>query len=358
MDSVACFVGLDYHQDSVQVCVLDEQGDVRLNRSCRNDWRAIASSVARIGPVQAVAVEACGGSANLAEQLRDSAQWPVQLAHPGYVARLKRSPDKSDYSDGRLLADLARVGYVPKVWLASAYERDLRSLVMHRQSLVNQRRALKLRVGALLREHRAFVPASVRGAMSRWSQAWMAWAREAAPLSEQGRWIVAELLDQLSWLDQRIRAAEGRLQQVTAKDAKVAALQREPGIGPVTAWTLRGFVGRFDRFANGKQLSRYCGLSPANASSGARQADAGLIRGCNKTLRAMLIQAGHRLIRTEERWRDLAASLRRRGKPASVTVAAVTNRWIRSLWHRHVENRTVPHQTARHRHTENHAMLN
>ncbi len=58
-----------------------------------------------------------------------------------------------------MLADLTRVGYLPKVWLASAYERDLRQLVNHRQSLVDYRRAsVKLRIGAVLREHRAQAP--------------------------------------------------------------------------------------------------------------------------------------------------------------------------------------------------------
>ncbi len=40
---------------------------------------------------------------------------------------------------------------------------------------------------------------------------------------------------------------------------------------------LRAEIGRFDRFGSGKQLARFCGLSPRNASSGTRQADAGLV---------------------------------------------------------------------------------
>jgi transposase len=340
MNSVACFVGLDYHQDFVQVCVLDGQGRQRLNRACRNDWQVIAQAVRNVGPVQAAALEACGGSADLAQQLREQAGWPVDLAHPGYVAKLKQAPDKSDYSDGRLLADLTRVGYLPKVWLASGYERDLRALVQYRQGLVDQRRAVKLRAGALLREQRAFPPEGLgpaRKKLGRWTRAWMAWARAAPQLSEQGRWILGQLLDQLPPLEEQIRGVEARLREVTAQDPKVAALRSEAGIGEVTAWVLRAFVGPFERFASGKQLSRYCGLSPCNASSGARQADAGLIQGCNRLLRATLIQAAHRLIRTVPRWRNLADSLRRRGKPACVAVAAVANRWMRGLWHRQRE---------------------
>src|SRR5688572_19712123 len=145
MRSVPCFVGLDYHQDSVQVCVLDADGGQLLNRSCPNDWRkisdaaaAISDAAAAVGAVKRAAVEACCGAADLAGELAEKAGWHVDLAHPGYVERMKRSPDKTDFGDGRVLADLTRVGYLPKVWLAPAHERDLRQLVNHRQALVDQ----------------------------------------------------------------------------------------------------------------------------------------------------------------------------------------------------------------------------
>lgn len=335
MSTVPVFVGLDYHQDSVQVCVLDPEGNVLLNRACDNDWAKVSETVKPIGRVKRAAIEACCGSADLAEELKFKAHWPIDLAHPGYVAKLKQSPDKSDYSDGRLVGDLTRVGYLPRVYLASAYERDLRHLVNHRQALVNQRTAVKLRIGAVLREHRAKPPVK----LSRWSKGWVTWAPEAQQLSDAGRWIVADLLEEIGHLDRKVEAVEARLEQATESDPLVKKLMGEAGIGPVTAWVIRAFVGRFDRFNTGKQLSRYCGLSPCNASSGSRQADAGLIDGCNRVLRATLIQAAHRLIRTEKRWRELSGQMRARGKPASVTVAAVANRWMRGLWHRMTDAR-------------------
>jgi transposase len=138
---------------------------------------------------------------------------------------------------------------------------------------------------------------------------------------------------------------EKRLEELTADDPQIKSLLAQPGIGPVTAWVWRAFVGPVDRFASGKALSRYCGLSPCNSSTGSRQADAGLIRGCNRLLRATLIQAGHRLIRTENRWREFGQKMRSRGKPACVIVAAVANRWVRGLWHEFKELEEVARQT-------------
>ena len=321
------FVGLDYHKDSVQVCVLDREGRELLNRRCRNDWRDIARRVVPLGRVRGVAIEACNGAASLAQEMVDQLGWSVSLAHPGYVHRIKQSPDKSDFSDSRLLADLMRVGYLPRVWLASPYIRELRALVRYRQQLVNERRNIKLRIRALLRNHRTRAPRR----LTAWTRGWLTWVRYLAELGEQSRWVMDRHMEQLAYCDARIEQADQRLEEATADDAVVSRLCELAGVGAVTAWVLRAEIGRFDRFVTGKQLSRFCGLSPRNASSGERQADAGLIKAGSNLLRATLIQAAHRLRRYDARWVALSDQMVERGKSGSVIAAAVANRWVRWL---------------------------
>lgn len=327
MTNVTVYVGLDYHQESVQVCVLDASGGVLSNRPCRNDAAAIRERVAACGDRAFAAIECCTGASALADELAAVPGWSVDLAHPGYVARLKQSPDKTDLQDAHLLADLERVGYLPKVWLAPPELRDLRQLVRYRQQLVGQRRNAKLRVGALLREARVAKPAA-----KPWTKAWLAWVR-AVELGEQARWVLDCHLRRLEALAVEIAAAENRLVAVTADDGVVHRLLELRGVGPVTAATLRAEVGRFDRFRSGKQLARFCGLSPRNASSGQQQADAGLVKAGNPELRAALIELAWRLIRYEVRWSRLGQKLKAAGKPGSVAAAAVANRFVRWLHH-------------------------
>jgi transposase len=328
MSKLTVFVGLDYHKDSIQVCVMDPSGTVLMNRSCGNDTRALDLLVAFHGDDVRAAIEACTGAAELADELVTRHGWDVTLAHPGYVNRMKQNPDKSDYSDAKMLADLVRVGYLPKVWLAPHEIRQLRTLARYRQQLVNERRAVKLRVTALLRDARVVEPK-----LRRWGRAWLSWLATAEGVGSEARWVVDQHCANLRRLDEAILQAERRLAAVTATDPVVAQLLTLAGVGPVTAWVLRAEIGRFDRFRTGKQLSRFCGLSPRNASSGKRQADAGLIKAGNEFLRATVIEAAHRLIRYNDRWKTLAWSLRAAGKPACVVAAAVGNRWIRWLFH-------------------------
>jgi transposase len=226
-----------------------------------------------------------------------------------------------------VLADLVRVGYLPKVWLAPAAVRQLRTLVRYRQQLVAQRRAIKQRVGALLRDARVEEPCS------RWTKAWFAWVASAEGLGSEAKWVINNHIKEHQHISTLIDDAEQRLCEVTDGDPVIGEMVALEGVGLVTAATIRAEVGRFDRFTTGKQLARFCGLSPRNASSGQRQADAGLIQAGNPQLRATLIEAAHRLIRFDPRWASLAGRLGGAGKPKSVVAAAVANRWVRWLFH-------------------------
>lgn len=329
MSNIPVYAGLDYHQDAIQVCVLDTEGNELSNRSVPNDAKAVELAITRCGQPQRIAIEACCGAADLAEELVIRRGLSIELAHPGYVNRMKRSPDKTDYSDAQLLADLTRVNYLPTVWLAPEGTRELRRLVRHRAQLVERRKECKLRIRGLLRENRLRCPYA-----QAWTKRWYEWLKYEADLSENDRWILDDHFEELLAISIRINKVEARLEIQIANDPIVARLMDLDGVGLVTAITLRAEIGRFDRFSTGKQLSRFCGVTPRNASSGARQADSGLIKAGNPELRHVLIELAHRLIyRIKGRWARLAESMAMRGKPNNVIVAAVANRWVRWLFH-------------------------
>ena len=188
---------------------------------------------------------------------------------------------------------------------------------------------MKLRIRGLLRENRLkCVNANA------WTKAWHHWLLKEAELSGSDRWLVQQQLELLEFLNGQIAAAEASIKEATADDPLVAKLMTLHGVGLVTAVTLRAEIGRFDRFDNGKQLARFCGVTPRNASSGARQADAGLIKAGNPGLRQVLIELSQRLTWNQKsRWGKLAYGMLKRGKPKNVVVAAVANRWVRWLHH-------------------------
>ncbi len=333
MSMVPLSVGFDYHDDAIRVCVMNDEGCTLVNRSVPNDVEAVIDMVSRFGSLAICAVEACCGASDFADHLRQATSWDVRLAHPGYARRLKQSPDKSDHDDAELLADLVRVKYLPEVWLAPTATRELRRLVRYRQQLKRNRTEIKLQMRALLREERIKVPANA------WTKAWHQWLTECEELSEATRWVLTEQRERLAEVEARMKRVTEELDKHTAEDRTTAELQKHNGVGFVTAVTLRAEIGQFRRFANGKQLARYCGVTPCNASTGKRQADAGLVRAGNRELRAVLIEAAHRLAQHDPKWRAFRDQLRER-KPYNVAMAAVANRWIRWLYHQMIQVET------------------
>ena len=341
MDIVSVYVGLDYHSDSIRVCVFTEEGDEVFNRNVPNEVglvvEAVRSCRERIGrgvspppgsvSVRGVAIEACTGSAEFTARLTAATQWSVKLAHAGAVHRLKQGPDKTDHGDAWHLANLIRVNYLPEVWLADETTRQLRHLVRFRQALIADAKDVKLRIRSLLKED-GIAETCREGA---WTKSWLKWLREVI-VPEQTRWILDQQLALGEYLQEHITAVEARLRAATQADPVVQKLLEKTGVGFVTAVLLRAVVGRFDRFRNGKQLSRYCGVTPCNASSGKRQADSGLVPAGHEDLRSVLIQLSKRLPRLEVRWKEFKERLGK-SKPAHVVSAAIANRWLRRLYH-------------------------
>jgi transposase len=335
---VPVYVGLDYHSDSIRVCVMTPEGDELFNRSVSNSVGEVmeaVTSVAGAVVVHGVALEACTGSAEFAARLSEATQWPVRLAHAAAVHRLKQGPDKTDCGDAWHLANLLRVNYLPEVWLADATTRQLRHMIRYRQSVMADAKDIKLRIRSLLKEDCVAETCHQQA----WTKSWLKWLREAS-LPEQSRWIVDEYLSLLTTLEGRIVEVDARLESLTKEDATVQKLLEQSGVGLVTALLLRAVVGRFDRFRNGKQLARYCGVTPCNASSGKRTADSGLVQAGHDDLRAALIQLAKRLPRHEPRWREFKERMGKR-KAANVVSAAIANRWVRRLYHELVPCPTI-----------------
>jgi transposase len=229
------------------------------NQSVDNDPDAVMRVVAPFGGNVHAALEVSTGAAALtqkysAEQLIAKSGWLVELAHPGYVARMKQTPDKSDWTDAKLLADLTRTGYIPRVWLAPKYIRELRELVRHRHGLVEQRKQVKLRLRALLRNHRIVCPHSP------WTIAWN--PMEAGNGAQRSDRIIPRSIRSLHFV-----TLPATISCDVADDPVVRQLLGQAGIGIITAVTMRALIGRFDRFRTGKQLAHFCALCPRNNSS-------------------------------------------------------------------------------------------
>ena len=106
MSRVGNSFGLDYHDESVQVCVMAARGEVLGNRRCPNDWEAVARYGEGLGAVGQVVIESCTGAADLAEERVTRVGWSVTLGHPDCGRRMRQNPDKTVSTNAEMLADV------------------------------------------------------------------------------------------------------------------------------------------------------------------------------------------------------------------------------------------------------------
>jgi len=104
------------------------------------------------------------------------------------------------------------------------------------------------------------------------------------------------------------------------------------GVGPVTALAFVLTLGPASRFARGKQVARYFGLIPSEASSGGRQRLGHISKQGSAFLRWVLVEAAQRAVRYEPELRRAYQRLAHRKGRALAKVAMARKLAVRLYW--------------------------
>jgi transposase len=154
-------------------------------------------------------------------------------------------------------------GKLPWAYQPSAWWRQVRRLVAHRESLVSRRTAVRNWINRYL-------------AHETWADRTRLWsgvghARLRALLAAQpgsDAFVGPAKLDELERLDAAVAEAEARLHAVYREFPAAQRLDAVRGIGVVAAVSIAARIGPIERFADAEQLIAYAGLAP-----GVRQSD-------------------------------------------------------------------------------------
>ncbi len=109
--------------------------------------------------------------------------------------------------------------------------------------------------------------------------------------SEHFRWLLRQLLEELTRLDQKLNEIDLRIRkQMNRHEDLVRRLCTIPGVKEITAWTLIAELGTdMSQFPTAARAASWAGLCPGNCeSAGKRQS--GRTRKGDRYLRRVLIQ--------------------------------------------------------------------
>ena len=255
----------------------------------------------------------------------------TQLGHELWVgdsAQIRASAvrlQKTDQRDAALILDLLLTNRFPRIWVASAAERDTRQLLWHRHKLVgmrtmvsNQLHALAMGQG-LCRKKKLF---------TRKGRAELA-KLALAPWASRRREELLRLLDQL---DPSIAALDRAVLEQSQQREDAVRLMTHPGIGPVNALAFVLTIGPVARFPGSKQVVSYLGLNPSEHSSGGRQRLGAISKQGNKLVRWLLVEAAQHAARFDSELRQDYQRLKFRRGHAVAKVAIARKLAVRMYW--------------------------
>jgi transposase len=319
-------IGLDLAKNVFQVHGADADGAPVLRRKLRR--AEVHAFFAKLPPCL-VGMEACGSSHYWGREIAALGH-EVRLIPPIYVKPyLKRG--KTDAADAEAICEAVTRKTMRFVPIKSADQQAAAMVLKARELLVRQQTQVINALRAHLSEF-----GIVTGIGTTKVTALIAIVRDTADtrLPDAARFALSALADQIEALARQIEKLERAIVATAKRDEDMRRLATIPGVGAITAASIKALVPDPDGFTSARHFAAWLGLTPRPHSSGGKERLGGISKMGNPTLRSLLVLGATSVLRHVKhnadapRW--LVALLARR--PFKVVAVALANKMARIIW--------------------------
>jgi len=320
------FVGCDVHKRTAVFTILLEDGKLFATYTVpvtREALRAFAEQ--QLTAEDHLVMEATTNTWAVAGVLRPFVG-EIVIGNPLRVRAIAEAKIKTDKVDSRVLAELLRCDYLPRVWQPDAETQRLRRLTHRRAALVSDRTRLKNRLHSIL--HHCLIPLPEFDLFSKRGIAWL----KEIPLAAEEQMARDSDLRLLEQTELEIVELDQLLVREAWQDEKVRLVMSIPGIDYTVAQTCLAAIGDISRFANAKKLAAYLGLNPSTRQSGPHCYHGPITKQGNAHARWLLVQAAQHLGQYRGPMGQTMRKIIQR-KNRSVAVVACARKLAVLLWH-------------------------
>lgn len=293
MASRHLWAGLDLGSRQTHVCVIDDSGVPLREESCETSLDEISKVLAVDdgGQIELIAAEPSNDT-HIVRKLR-KAGLPVAIFEARKSSKfLAIRRNKTDASDARGLADLARLGRhtVSQVHLKSLECQQLRSQLAMRQRLVRLRVAVEGSVRSRLALYgRPLKKCRSPGAVRRQVAAEVSYlkAEEGIEIGED----LEPLLEVAQSLRKYVVALDRQLEMKANEHPVCSRLMEVTGVGPICSLSFFSAIEDPGRFKRPSDVAAYLGLVPRRHQSGEVSYSRGITKTGNTMTRTHLVNA-------------------------------------------------------------------
>jgi transposase len=325
------YVGLDVHKRLVQACVLDDAGAVVLQHRFKLSRTTLVDFAQKhLSAQDRVVVEATTNTWAVVGVLKPLVA-EVVVSNPLTTKAIATAKVKTDKIDARVLAQLLRCDFLPRVWEPDAATQELRRLSSRRSSLVADRTAIKNRLHSVLAMRLLAPPVD-----DLFSTKGLTWLR-SCELDPEGRQLLDSDLRLLDQVQAEIAGLEKILIGKAHQDSRVKLLMTLPGVDYTVAQTVLAALGDVKRFRDGDHAASYLGLVPSTKQSAAYCVHGPITKCGNGHARWMLVQAAQHV---DKHPGPLGFFCRRLAhkKNRNVAVVATARKLVVIAWHMLTKN--------------------
>ncbi len=320
------FVGLDIHKRVVQACVLDQAGQcVAQHRFNLTRHSLLEFAQQQLTADDRVAVEATTNTWAVVALLKPHVA-EVVVSNPLATKAIASAKIKTDKVDARVLAQLLRCDFLPRVWEPDQATQEIRRLTSRRASLVSDRTTVKNRLHSVLAQRLL-----TYAGPDLFAKAGLAWLHALA-IDPEGRQLLDSDLRLLASVETEITHIEKMLIPKAYTDPRVKLLMTLPGVDYTVAQTVIAALGDIGRFPDGDHAAAYLGLVPSTKQSADRCYHGPITKHGNGHARWLLVQAAQHVGKHPG---PLGVFFRRlaKRKNRNVAVVAVARKLVTIAWH-------------------------
>ena len=290
------YLGIDLHLRRTYAVLMKNSGEVVDKRRIQNN--EFGKYLEEVVPRETYAVIEATRNWAFAYDLLSEHVERTELAHPKELRMIASAVVKDDPIDAKVLADLARLNFLPIAYAAPKEIRDLRQWIRHRYWLVGQRTQAKNRIHAALASYNLVSPTKDLFGVS--GREYLDQALESTRLAT--RRVIQDNLALIDFLSDQIQALEDEIPLEPEHDQSIKLLKTVPGVGPIIAITILAEIGDYRRFSSPKSLCHWAGLTPKVHKSDRLVRHGRISKQGSPYLRGAMTRAASVASRSSKRW--------------------------------------------------------
>ena len=324
------YTGLDVSMKTTSVCIVDQHGSIILEETVPTDPICISTTINSIKlKVEKVAIESGSISHWLVQELCKRGLPIICIDSRKMSKVLSININKTDKNDARLIAEALRCGFYSKVHQKSQENVETRILINSRRTLKNISSQLKNTIRGHLK---AF---GIRLGPVKNKKFIETVKEHLKDKSEIVQYGLQQLLEAFININEQLAQIEEKLETLAEHDEDIQLLKTIPGVGILTAFTFKVYLGDPNRFKTSRAVGAYFGLTPRQYSSGETQRHGGISKQGSTEVRFLLSEAAAVMLYCTKSWcRPKAWGLKIKKKKGHKKAMTAVGRKLCTIMHR------------------------